>query len=79
MAIWAWIGGLEHFGQPGNHIGPILLGLGGHMVNSMVAGVLFVAVLTVRAAAKQPGGDRGRRRERASPLGRHALRDPAPA
>jgi hypothetical protein len=49
MAIWAWIVGLNHFGQPGNHIGPILLGLGTHMVISMIAGVVFVAVLaTIR-------------------------------
>jgi hypothetical protein len=45
MAIWAWIAGLEHFGQPGNHIGPILLGLGGHLVNSIVAGLIFVGLL----------------------------------
>ena len=24
MAIWAWIVGLNHFGQPANHIGPIV-------------------------------------------------------
>jgi hypothetical protein len=46
MAIWAWIAGLEHFGQPGNHIGPLLLGLGGHMVNSIIAGLIFVALVT---------------------------------
>jgi hypothetical protein len=46
MAIWAWIAGLEHFGQPANHIGPILLGFAGHMVNSIVAGLIFVALLT---------------------------------
>jgi hypothetical protein len=46
MGIWAWIAGLNYFGAPGNHIWPILLGLGGHMVNSMLAGVLFVALLS---------------------------------
>lgn len=46
MAILAWIVGLNHFGQPANHIGPIVLGLGGHMMNSMIAGVMFVALLT---------------------------------
>lgn len=46
MAIWAWIAGLEHFGQPANHIGPIILGLGGHMMNSMIAGVMFIALLS---------------------------------
>jgi hypothetical protein len=45
MAIWAWIVGLNHFGQPANHIGPIILGLAGHMVNSMIVGVVFVALL----------------------------------
>jgi hypothetical protein len=47
MAIWAWVGGIEHFGQPGNHVGPIVLGLGGHMMNSMVIGIMFAAILTV--------------------------------
>ena len=46
MAIWAWLVGLNHFGQPGNHIGPIILGLGGHLVHSMIVGVIFVALLT---------------------------------
>jgi hypothetical protein len=46
MAIWAWIAGLEHFGQPGNHIGPLLLGLAGHMGNSIIAGLIFVALVT---------------------------------
>jgi len=46
MAIWAWIGGLNHFGQPANHVGPIILGLGGHMTNSMIAGVVFVTLLS---------------------------------
>jgi hypothetical protein len=55
MAIWAWIAGLNHFGQPSNHVGPIILGLGGHLVNSMIAGVIFVALLTgtrMRTAAR---------------------------
>lgn len=46
MAIWAWVAGLEHFGQPGNHVGPIILGLGGHMVNAMMVGVVFASLLT---------------------------------
>ena len=46
MAIWAWVAGLSDFGQPANHIGPIVLGLGGHMMNSMVAGVMFLALLS---------------------------------
>jgi hypothetical protein len=44
MAIWAWVGGLDQFGRPADHIGAIVLGLGGHLVNSMVAGVVFVAL-----------------------------------
>jgi hypothetical protein len=46
MAIWAWVGGRNHFGAPGNHVGPIILGLGGHMMNSMTAGVMFAALAT---------------------------------
>lgn len=47
MAIWAWVGGIEHFGQPENHVGPIILGLGGHMANSMMVGVMFAVTATV--------------------------------
>ena len=46
MAIWSWVGGIEHFGHPGNHVGPILLGLGGHMANSMMVGIVFAALMT---------------------------------
>ena len=46
MAIWAWVAGLNHFGQPANHVGPIILGLGGHMMNSMIAGVMFFALVS---------------------------------
>jgi len=46
MAIWAWVGGIEHFGSPGDHVGPIILGLGGHMMNSMMIGVGFAALMT---------------------------------
>jgi hypothetical protein len=45
MGIWAYIGGLDHFGHPANHIWPILLGLGGHMMNSMIIGIVFVALM----------------------------------
>ena len=47
MAIWAWVAGLDWFGAPSDHIGSIILGLGGHMMNSMMAGVLFAAALTL--------------------------------
>ncbi|RDI74002.1 hypothetical protein Gocc_2099 [Gaiella occulta] len=53
MAIWAWVGGIEHFGSPGNHVGPIVLGLGGHMVNSMMIGVGFAVLMAVL----RPRGD----------------------
>lgn len=46
MAIWAWVAGIEHFGEPENHVSPIILGLGGHMMNSMVVGVMFAATAT---------------------------------
>jgi hypothetical protein len=46
MAIWSWVGGIDHFGQPANHVGPIILGLGGHMMNSVMVGVVFAALIT---------------------------------
>jgi hypothetical protein len=53
MGIWAYIGGLDHFGEPANHIGPIVLGLGGHMMNSMIVGIGFVALM--RTLRNPPG------------------------
>jgi cobalamin synthase len=47
MGIWAYIGGLNHFGHPANHIWPIVLGIGGHMMNAIVVGLVFVALLRV--------------------------------
>ena len=47
MAIWAYIGGLNHFGHPGNHIGPIVLGIGGHMMNSIFVTIVFVALMRI--------------------------------
>ena len=49
MAILSWVFGLEHFGEPANHVWPIILGMGGHMMNSMIAGVMFAAIMTVLA------------------------------
>ncbi len=43
MAIWSWLFGLEHFGDPANHVGPIVLGMAAHLVNSMLVGVAFSA------------------------------------
>ncbi len=50
MAIWAWVAGIEHFGAPENHVGPIILGLGGHMMNAMMAGIMFAVTATVLVA-----------------------------
>jgi uncharacterized membrane protein YagU involved in acid resistance len=47
MGIWADIGGLNHFGRPVDHIGPIVLGIGGHMLNAIFVGVVFVALMRV--------------------------------
>src|SRR4051812_23728778 len=53
MAIWAYVGGLNHFGQPENHIGPIVLGIGGHMMNSIIVAIVFVALMRI---LKVPSG-----------------------
>jgi len=45
MGVWAWVGGLDDFGTPGDHVGPIVLGLAGHMANSMMIGVVFAALM----------------------------------
>jgi uncharacterized membrane protein YagU involved in acid resistance len=47
MGIWSDIGGLDHFGRPVNHIGPILLGIGGHMLNAIFVAVVFVVLMRV--------------------------------
>jgi uncharacterized membrane protein YagU involved in acid resistance len=47
MGIWACIGGLNHFGRPVDHIGPIVLGIGGHMLNAILVAIVFVALLRV--------------------------------
>src|SRR4051794_5213934 len=47
MGIWAYIGGLNHFGRPADHIGPIVLGIGGHMMNAILVATVFVALLRV--------------------------------
>jgi hypothetical protein len=53
MGIWAYIGGLNHFGRPVDHIGPIVLGIGGHMLNAILVGIVFVGLL--RLLRKPPG------------------------
>src|SRR3954451_19377165 len=47
MGIWAYIGGLNHFGRPVDHIGPIVLGIGGHMLNAIFVALVFVALMRV--------------------------------
>src|SRR3954463_2207500 len=47
MAIWAYVGGLNHFGHPADHIGSIVLGIGGHMINAIVVSIVFVAVMRI--------------------------------
>ncbi len=47
MAIWAWLFGFEHFGEPANHVWPIVLGMGVHMMNSAIVGIGFVAFMRV--------------------------------
>ncbi|MFQ5426567.1 MAG: hypothetical protein ACE5EV_05775 [Gaiellales bacterium] len=47
MAIWSWVFGAEHFTQndPGAHVGPVILGIGAHMANSMMFGIMFAALM----------------------------------
>src|SRR3954452_20687497 len=47
MAIWAYVAGLYQFGDPANSIGSIVLGIGGHMMNSILVAILFVAVMRI--------------------------------
>lgn len=53
MAIWSWVFGLEHFGEPASHVWPIILGMGAHMANSMMVGTVFTGLAT--ALALRPG------------------------
>jgi uncharacterized membrane protein YagU involved in acid resistance len=53
MAIWAYVGGLNHFGHPANHIGSIVLGIGGHMMNAIFVAIVFVALMRI---LKDPPG-----------------------
>ena len=48
MGIWSDIGGLDHFGRPVHHIGPIVLGIGGHMLNAVLVSIVFVALVRGR-------------------------------
>lgn len=45
-AIWAWVAGIDNFARnnPGENIDSVVLGMAGHMMNSMIVGVVFVAI-----------------------------------
>jgi hypothetical protein len=45
MGIWAWLWGLNYFGQPSDHVWPIIAGRGGHLAGSIILGVIFVALV----------------------------------
>ncbi len=45
-AITSWAFGTQHFGQPSQHVGSIVLGLGAHMMNSAILGIVFLAIAT---------------------------------
>ncbi len=45
MAIWAWVAGVGNFGPPGDHVGAIVLGIAGHMMLSMMLGVVFAGLV----------------------------------
>jgi uncharacterized membrane protein YagU involved in acid resistance len=47
MAIWAWVAGSDQFGAPSDHVGAIVLGMGGHLANSMMLGVGFAVLAAV--------------------------------
>ncbi len=53
------VAGIEHFCHSGNHVGPIVPGIGGHMMNSMVAGLTFAAILSVIRLRRARTGDAG--------------------
>ena len=45
MPTWAWLGGTSRFGDPANHVLPVLFGIAGHLLNSMLVGVVFAAMM----------------------------------
>ena len=47
MAIWAFVAGSDQFGAPSDHVGAIVLGMGGHLANSMMLGVAFALLMAV--------------------------------
>ena len=47
MAIWAFLAGSDQFGAPSDHVGAIVLGMIGHLANSMMLGVAFALLMAV--------------------------------
>lgn len=45
MAIWAWVAGIDNFGDPSDHVDSIVLGIIGHMMMSAMVGVVFAALM----------------------------------
>ncbi len=46
MAITSWAFGTQHFGQASDHVGAIIVGLAGHMMNSAILGIIFLTIAT---------------------------------
>jgi hypothetical protein len=47
LALFAWLVGMGHFGQPANHIGPIVGGAGAYLAYGLILGVAFALVTLV--------------------------------
>ena len=47
LALFAWLVGMGHFGQPANHIGPIVGGTGAYLAYGLIVGVAFALVTLV--------------------------------
>jgi uncharacterized membrane protein YagU involved in acid resistance len=45
MAIWAWVAGIDNFGEPADHVSAIVLGIIGHMMMSAMVGIVFAALM----------------------------------
>jgi len=45
MAIWAWVAGIDSFGDPGDNVDSIVLGMVGHMMISAMVGIVFAAAM----------------------------------
>ncbi|MEX2210364.1 MAG: hypothetical protein WD689_01175 [Gaiellaceae bacterium] len=45
MAIWAWVAGLDWFGEPADHVGSIVLGIGGHELVAAARSLGYAALV----------------------------------